>query len=327
MREHAAQDRCHLHQPRGAHVGAVVEHAPDHGPGHVVGPERPCQAHRTRPVEQPRRYDPRADRRDMHIGVSLRAQLQLDGLGEPDHAPLAGTVRRPSGRAAVAGEARDVDQVRVGTVDQVREEGMREDHRTLEVHRQGRQVPVQWHVQEVAAEHCAGIVHQDVDRSAVGVDPLTRGRNVTRVGDVEPVLGHITPRIPQGGRRLCEQRFVDIGEHDPRSRGGGALRDRVADPGGAPGDEDALVRQCSHADLPIIVTPCRPIRPRYSRTPPGLACWAPRRPPGGSSATRRIVRNARTRRRVLPGGGTIRLGADDPGEARWPCGPCVGRHT
>ena len=179
----------------------------------------------------------------------------LDAYVEPCGSPmnpeaLATLTRCASGRP-----------IRVG------QERVREDDRPQRVDPVRRQVLLERQFQERSAEHEAGVVDQDVDRSAFGVDAVTQRADSRDVGDVDAIGLHGASALGELLRGLEEQGLVEVGQQQVGPLGGEPLRDALADARRASGDEDALPVESAHGSLPAAPEEQRPAprrRPQYT---------------------------------------------------------------
>ena len=105
-----------------------------------------------------------------------------------------------------------------------------------------------------AARGHAGVVEQEVAGPLGGEDVGGQGLDRFGRGDV----GHDAPHLPELGQLLdrdLEDRFLDVGDDDPRALFEQGLDDAPADAGRTPGHHGHLAAQVFHSVGPPIIVP------------------------------------------------------------------------
>ena len=133
--------------------------------------------------------------------------------------------------------------------DEAGQERVGDDDRAEQVDAIGVEVAGQRDVREAAAEHHAGVVDEDVDRSAFPVDPVPRRGDAVGIGDVHRAGGRPSPVRRESRRGGLERGGVDVGEDDVGARSGEPACDRETEPRRPAGHEHALLGQVAHDGL------------------------------------------------------------------------------
>jgi len=148
------------------------------------------------------------------------AQLEAQGLVEADRGVLAGAVVDELRGADETGGGRDRDDVAAVALEHRRQEGARRPEEGERVHRERALDVAVGRVEERLPRHDAGVVHEDVDRPAVGERARRDGGDRGAVAQVADVgRDGRAARAELRARRL-QACGVDVPEHEPSALGG-----------------------------------------------------------------------------------------------------------
>jgi hypothetical protein len=102
--------------------------------------------------------------------------------------------------------------VRRGSRDQVGQEGMRHLHQPERIRGVRGQMLLEWDGEKRATVHDAGIVDEDVDRTALSVDRVAHEEDGAGVPHVEAKGVHLPAGRPERFGSLDQTRLVEVGE-------------------------------------------------------------------------------------------------------------------
>ena len=221
---------------RHPHVDHAVLDGVDDRVGHVGGlellhPPRVLRAGAELGLDDERHDVAELDRR------ALDVQLPADRLGEADDRVLGGRVRRPAGRAVLAGLRGDVDHVAAVAGHHARQRDLHAVDDAVEVdvdHAHGRRLVL---VDEAPHGHDAGVVDQHVEWAEALLGGVDEGLEGVAPGYVEREAGHVGAHL---GRGLLGQLGVEVPDRHLHALAGEGLRRRLADAARGAGDRGHL---------------------------------------------------------------------------------------
>ncbi len=222
-------------------------------------------------------------------------QLETQGLGEPHGGVLARGVVGLARRTDEAGGRSDDHYVPAATLDHGRQKGAGHPEQGQSVDPKGLLDLLVGELEQGAAAHHAGVVHEDVDRPGGGAYPLGGVDHLLAVADVAAVAGGRAGALgSRRGGRLCGAGLVQVQHAHRGAERGAAQREAAAQPRGAARDEYVLAGDGRHDVLPSLVA----FRRRRSLRPaPGVSAGAGHLSPGRRLSRRRAGAAARAARR------------------------------
>ncbi len=177
--------------------------------------------------------------------------LLTQRLGEPAHGELRGVVGALRRHREQSEDARDVDDVTVAGLDEMRQErlGAVDDAPEVDVHD-----PVEVlerHLLDGAGEGDAGVVEDEIDRAEVGDDLIGVRQDQLALRDIEVIGLDLGTGLLDQRLRLGETVRVHITDREPCSAAGELDGQRAADAGSGAGHDGDLVGEVGHGGLSV----------------------------------------------------------------------------